>query len=380
MNIHDHPKQDELALLRDSADAFVNRRMDHKRTRSLRETLPGYDPAIVREMAELGWFGILVPEQFEGLGLGFAEMSVVLQRAGRGLLGEPLVAAAVLAAQTLRHSGNVAVQGRLLPALANASELIALAWQEPEGGIALTEPKAVAVGNTSSAKLNGRKRFVAGGSAAAGFLITARTSDGVGLYLVPRNTRGLTIENEWRADGTASTILSLQDVAGAELVAVGASAEAALIRAFDETIVMAAAELFGILVETQARTLDYLKTRVQFDKPIGSFQALQHRAVDLYILQEISESVLGEAVGVLDAAESTPAERSLVASRAKARLSDATLQVTRAAVQLHGAIGFTEECDIGLYLKRAHVLAAWLGNANVHRRRFMQLEAPFAAA
>ena len=135
---------------------------------------------------------------------------------------------------------------------------------------------------------------------------------------------------------------------------------------------IAAAELCGVMSRALEMTLDYLKTRVQFGKPIGSFQALQHRAVDLHIQKELSSAVLDEALAELDRGPDAPA-RAAIASRVKARCSDAALRITRETIQLHGGIGFTDEHDIGLYLKRALTVAAWLGNASAHRRRYADL-------
>jgi alkylation response protein AidB-like acyl-CoA dehydrogenase len=144
-------------------------------------------------------------------------------------------------------------------------------------------------------------------------------------------------------------------------------------RAIDHTAAIASAELNGIMGRSLEITLDYLKTRVQFGKPIGSFQALQHRAVDLYIQQELSGAVLNDVIDVLDN-EPDGKTRSAAASRAKARCTDAALLITRQSIQMHGAIGFTEDCDVGLYVKRAMTLAAWLGNGTAHRRRYAKTE------
>jgi len=161
----------------------------------------------------------------------------------------------------------------------------------------------------------------------------------------------------------------------AHVIAGDEAAQRALERAFDETLVMAGAELSGVMRRALDMSLDYMKTRVQFGKPIGSFQALAHRAVDLYIQRELSAAVLDDATALLDA-DPDPQQRAAIASRVKARCSDAGLRVTREAIQIHGAIGFTDEYDIGLYLKRAMVLSAWLGNGALHRRRYAQQLSP----
>jgi alkylation response protein AidB-like acyl-CoA dehydrogenase len=152
----------------------------------------------------------------------------------------------------------------------------------------------------------------------------------------------------------------------------GAAALEALGRAFDHGCAIAGAELAGVMERALEMSLDYLRTRVQFGKPIGSFQALQHRAVDLHIHKELASAVLEEAVAALDRGPAAPA-RAAMASRVKARCADAATRVTREAIQFHGAIGFTDEFDAGLYLKRALVLTAWLGSASWHRRRYARL-------
>ncbi|MBI3936339.1 MAG: hypothetical protein HY323_05130 [Betaproteobacteria bacterium] len=143
-------------------------------------------------------------------------------------------------------------------------------------------------------------------------------------------------------------------------------------RALDEALVVTGAELYGVMSRALEMSLDYMRTRVQFGRPIGSFQALQHRAVDLYIEQQLSSAVLEEALATLDGDPGDIA-RGAIASRVKLRCGDAALRITREAIQLHGAIGFTDEYDVGLYLKRALVLAAWLGNGAAHRRRYARL-------
>ena len=177
------------------------------------------------------------------------------------------------------------------------------------------------------------------------------------------------------ADGRASGNLTLKDavVPKTNLLASPARAKAALTDAVDTTLVVSSAELYGVMGRALDMSVDYMKTRVQFGKPIGSFQVLQHRTVDLYIQQELSTAVLADCLGVLDE-EPDAKTRSAAASRVKARCTDAALLITRQAIQLHGAIGFTEDCDVGLYVKRAMTLAAWLGNGTAHRRRYARTE------
>lgn len=363
---------EQIAMLRESAVDFVGGSTDFKKYRERRRTLPGYDPALVRQMAELGWFGILVPEAHGGLGLGFAELSVVLQELGKGLLADPLVASAVLAGRVIQHGANEALKARLLPQLVDASLLPCVAWQEGTGDLDVQAIETRAQSDDGGVRITGRKRFVAGAAGADGFVVTARDEAGCGLYWVDRDAPGLTVSHEWRADETPSGIVELDQVRVTThdvLSPSGPAAVGALDRALQEAAVMAGAEMMGVIEASLEMALDYMRTREQFGKKIGSFQALQHKATDLYVQQELARSVLEDAVRELDS-EGDSRQRSLLASRCKSRSSDVGLRVTREVIQLHGAIGYTDEYDAGLFLKRALVLSGWLGNASAHRRRF----------
>jgi alkylation response protein AidB-like acyl-CoA dehydrogenase len=363
---------EQIAVLRDSVVNFVRDNTDLKALRQRRGIPPGFDGVVVRRMAELGWFSILVPEEYGGLGLGFAELSVVLQELGKGLLAEPLVSSVVLAGRLLCHGANESLKARLLPRLADASLLPSVAWQEGNGGLDALAIETLAETVGTGVRLTGSKRFVAGAAAAGGFLVSARSADGCGLYWVDKDAPGVSLRYEWRADETPSGVVDLDHVnvpADDVLCAAAPSGLAALERAVEEAAVMASAEMLGIMEAALQLALSYMRTRVQFGKLIGSFQALQHKAVDLYVQQELSRAVLDDAVRELDACSSALA-RSRLASRCKSRCSEAGLRITREVIQLHGAIGFTDEYDAGLYLKRALVLSGWFGNSSAHRRRF----------
>ena len=375
-----HSTTEHRQLLADSVADFVERGTDMARVRRLRGTSAEHDRAAWRQMAELGWLGILVPERYGGLGLGLTEMALVAKGLARALAPEPLTAAAVLAATALAASENEALKREHLPRLASGSCLPALAWQEQAGAL---DPLAVATSAVpfeGGYKLNGVKRFIAGAAQADAFLVSAQARDGPVLLWVPRDTAGARITLEPLADGRSFGSLELKDALAprACVAAAGPAAGEALRRALDHGAVIAGAELLGVGERALEITLDYLRTRVQFGKPIGAFQALQHRAVDLHIHKEVASAVLEEALAALDAAPDAP-QRATIASRVKARCADAALKITREAIQLHGAIGFTDEYDAGLYLKRALTLAAWLGHATWHRRRYARLTTGAAA-
>ena len=361
-------------MVRDSARKFAEGSANLKAYRARRQTLPGLEPQLVKAMADMGWFGTLIPEAHGGMALPLKALASIVEELGKSLLAEPLVAVAGLAARALVHGDNEALKARLLPALASGERLIALAWQEEGTSI---DPLAIATRAKSHGNvicLSGRKRFVAGGAAATGFLVTAMAADGLAVYWVDATAPGLTISHEWRADGSPATALVLDGVQvdASQCLACGARAEEALARAIDEAAVLSAAELLGVMTAALDITLEYMRTRVQFDRPIGSFQALQHRAADLYLQRELAAAALSSAIATLDTRADATA-RQIAASRAKSRCSEAGMRIARDAIQLHGAMGFTDECDAGLYLKRTIVLSGWLGNATVHKARVSRL-------
>jgi alkylation response protein AidB-like acyl-CoA dehydrogenase len=362
------------ALLRDSVADFVARGTDIARVRRLRGTRPGFERAVWQQMAGLGWLGILVPENYGGLGLGCTEMAIVAAGTARALVPEPLTAAAVLAAGAIERGDNANLKRELLTGLVAGKLIPALAWQERAGSLDAGAIAARAEPFEAAFKLNGAKNFIAGAAGADGFAVSAQTRDGVALFWVAADANGVTLELEPLADGRYLGSLRLSDVVVARdcMIASPASASAALQAALDTTLVIAGAELSGVMGRALEISVGYMKTRVQFGKPIGSFQALAHRAVDLYIQRELSSAVLDDAVALFDS-DADAARRGAMASRVKARCSDAALRITREAIQIHGAIGFTDEYDAGLYLKRAMTLSAWLGNAALHRRRYAAL-------
>jgi alkylation response protein AidB-like acyl-CoA dehydrogenase len=365
---------EERALLAASVAAFVARENGVRRARALRGAPREHDREVWLRMAGLGWLGILVPERYGGLGLGLAEMATVARGLARGLAPEPLVPAAVLATGALLAGENDSLKRVELPRLVSGEKIAALAWQERAGALAPGPLATRATAASGALRLSGTKRFVAGAAQADAFLVTAASDFGPVLCWVPRAAAGVRLALEPLADGRFHGTLALEDVevAPQEVAARGERALAAVSRALDDAAVVAGAELCGVMERALEMTLDHLRTRVQFGRPIGAFQALAHRAVDLYIQCELSSAVLEEALAAL-AGEPEERERAALASRVKARCSEAALRVAREAIQLHGAIGFTDEHDIGLYLKRALVLAGWLGSAAAHRRRYAAL-------
>jgi 3-oxochol-4-en-24-oyl-CoA dehydrogenase len=368
---HDEHQSDDgelKRLLRDAAATFA-RRGGVERSRKLRTTRPGLDAAVWQQIAEQGWLGILIPEDFGGQGLGFAEMAVVVEELAKTLTPEPVVASSVLSASLLLASDNQALKKTLLTKIASGESILGAAIAGRFSGATGVTAKA----SGANAVLNGVAHHVYPALSASDFIVAAKGADGVLLYHVPATTVGLSIKEELRADGTFAGTLTFKDVQAGELVGKGEKAEAALRRATDAATIMTCAEFYGIMQQALEITLGYMRTRVQFGKAIGSYQALQHRSVDLWIQKELSMVALADAVRTLDDPKATADEVSMAASRAKSRLGDAAHTIGRETIKLHGAIGFTDEYDVGLYLRRAMALNAWLGNPSEHRRRYGKL-------
>ncbi len=363
---------DTLRMLRDSAADFA--KLDPARVRGLRAARPGFDRSLWREMGDMGWLGVLIPEAHEGLDLGIHAAVIIAEQLGRALYPEPYCASAVLATLALLHGDGETLRQRHLPAMA-AGELVAsLAWQGVGGGLDFAQCGVRSRKRDGKFALEGKSRFVEAPNADA-FIVSALSERGLELHWVARDAAGLSCTPEMRADGSAGALLSFDQVAVSDesRVASAGCAASALALAFDFAAVAASAELLGVMDSALGLTLEYLRARVQFGKPIGSFQALQHRAVDLYLQKELSRAALAAACAALQDPACTPQRRAAAASGVKARASQAALAICNDAVQMHGAIGFTDEYDLGLYLNRALALSAWLGNASAHRSRYAGL-------
>ncbi|MEZ5735527.1 MAG: acyl-CoA dehydrogenase [Novosphingobium sp.] len=370
---------DEQAMLRDAAAGWVRERAPLTALRSLRKANPetGFDPALYREMAEMGWTGIVVPEENGGFGFGHASMGMVAEELGRNLVASPLIASAVAVSGALALAGSPQQQQTWLPRLVSGETHATLALEE---GIA-HDPALVALSAQRDGEgwvLNGRKRpvFEAGG---AGLLLVAGRSsgelgdtEGITLFLCPTDIAGLRTSPLNQVDSRGAAIVDFERCrldAGNVLGEVG-NGLPILELALDRARAVLAAEMIGSATQAFETTVEYLKTRVQFDRPIGSFQALQHRAAELLGEIELARSAVMAALAAIDFED--PDEARLV-SLAKAMVGKAFRRTAQEMVQLHGGIGMTDEHDAGLYLKRAHVADMTYGSVAYHRERYASL-------
>lgn len=360
---------EHLILLEGSASAFA--RVRRERSVGERAARSGFDRDVWSQIAEQGWLSILVPEDAGGLGLGILSITVVARALGQAAERSPFVAVGAMAALCLSEADDPSAVAGILGALGEGGSTVSLAWQGERGDIDVGSCDVLARTERTGFRLSGASRFAALPSADA-FIVAARGDAGLSLYLVPAGAPGLAVVPEPCADGSELALLRLDDVkldAGACLVAPG-TAEVVLRRTIDAGLIASAAELVGTMDSVLDMTLDYLRTRRQFDVPIGSFQALRHRAVDIWMQRELSAVAVNAAARRFDDPETSTDERSASASGAKSRAASAAMLLCNQALQLHGAMGFTEEYGLGVYLNRALTLAAWLGNAAQHRTRF----------
>jgi alkylation response protein AidB-like acyl-CoA dehydrogenase len=365
---------EEQELLAESARNFVSACTPFERVRKLRDTKDalGFSPEVWQRMAELGWTGLCLPEEFGGLGLGFTELCIVLEEAGRRLVPEPLVSTLLLGAQALLLGGTAAQRQRFLPRIASGDAIVTVGCHEQGSRYDLGKVKSIAKRAPGGYRLTGEKVDVLDAHVADALLLSAESEAGLTLFLVERGAAGLEIVRQNRIDSRNAAIVRLAGVSVGDDAIVGEQGRGLdlLTRVVDRALVGLSAEMLGSASQAFEDTLAYLKTRKQFDVPIGSFQALQHRAARLFVELSLTRSaVLAAARSVDEAPELLPRLSSL----AKARASDTFMHVAQEAVQMHGGIGVTDEFHIGFYLKRARVAELTLGDANHHRRRWAEL-------
>ena len=373
---------EEQQLLRESARGFCREQAPISLHRKLRDSRDpdGFDRDLWRRMVDLGWSGMAVPEEFGGYGFGHLGLGLVLQETGRTLVDSPLIATVLLGANAILELGSDRQKAELLPRVVAGELLLAFALDEG----ALHDPariEATAFASENGYALNGAKTFVLDGHVADRIIVVARDNDGsngagaLGLFLIDAAAPGLEITRTIMVDGRNSANLHLSNVQVSADRRLGESATspADLDRMLDIARVGLAAEMLGSIEEVFERTLDYLRQREQFGVPIGAFQALQHRAAEMYSEIELSKSLLRTALAALDDPVSDHRRVAKLASAAKAKLSEVFFLVSNEGIQMHGGIGMTDEFDIGFFLKRARVAQQFLGDAGFHRDRYAAL-------
>ena len=373
---------EEQNMLKDAAKSFCEENAPIGQLRKLRDddSADGFDRDTWTQMVELGWAGIPFPEEHGGLAFGYKGLGVVTEETGRTLAASPLFATVWLGGTILNLGGSAAQKAELLPKVAGGELLLALALEESHRhnpyGVAATATAA-----DGGYRLSGSKKFVLDGHVADKLIVAARTAgsagdrDGISLFLVDRGADGVAVTRTKMVDSRNAANVELADVAVGGDALIGEEGKGADV--LDPTLDIArigiAAEMLGSTQECFDRTVQYLKDREQFGVPIGSFQALKHRAANMFCEIELSKSCVLEALSALDE-ERDSAEVAKLASLTKAKVGETFHTVSREGIQMHGGIGMTDEFDIGFFIKRAAVTEQTFGDVNFHRNRYGELE------
>jgi alkylation response protein AidB-like acyl-CoA dehydrogenase len=359
---------EEQTMLQDAADGFLNERAPIAHMRKLRNErdADGVSRDLWRAFGEMGFAGVIIPEAMGGMGLGAVEAGVIAESLGRTLTPSPYLGSSILSAKVLIDGGSQAQQA-WLPKVAAGEAILALAVDEgAKHAPSRIATRAERAGN--GFKLNGAKAFVLDGHVADAVIVAATADEGTTLFLVDPATAGVAIERTMMVDAHNAARITLNDVAVDADAVIGAvgGGEALLDGALNLGRACAASSLTGAGDQAFKTTLDYLRTRKQFGKLIGEFQALQHRAAHLFSELELARAAtIGAQIAIDEGREGA----SLAVSIAKAKAGRVAELAVQEAVQMHGGVGMTDEYDVGLFMKRVRVLNELLGDAGFHAER-----------
>lgn len=371
---------EEQTLLRNSVQKFIADKYDFEARRKVLATEAGWRPEVWAQFAELGLLGAAVPEDFGGLGGGPVETMIIMEEFGRGLVVEPFLSTAVLCTSALKHGGTNDQKTNWLPAIASGEAIVAFAYAEPQGRYNLADLTTSARKSGAGFTISGHKAVVIGAPHANYLLVSARTAggqrdaEGVTLFAVPKNAKGVSTRDYPTVDGMRASEVTFENVeAGSEWIVGERDNGLPLVeRIVDEGIAALCAEAVGGMKVLLDTTVEYCKTRKQFGVPIGKFQVLQHRLVDMFMNYEQSMSITYMVTLKLEEAE---LERKKAASAAKVQIGKAGRFIGQQAVQLHGGMGMTDELNVGHYFKRLTMIDTMFGNVDHHLKRYAALTA-----
>jgi alkylation response protein AidB-like acyl-CoA dehydrogenase len=369
---------DEQRLLRESAERFVAETYSADHRRRLANDPLGFSATIWKQFAELGWLALPIAEAHGGLGGGAVEVGILMEAFGRGLVSEPYLSTVVIGAALIAECGNEAQQQALLPKVADGSLYLAFAHSERAARFDLAEVATTARKTPEGWRLDGRKTAVLDGNAAGQIIVSASVTSGNGaagklcLFMVPADASGLTKRDFPRLGGGRASNLELRDVGlpADALLGDGSDALPAIEAVVDRAMAALGAEAVGIMQTLLDQTLEYTKIRKQFGRPLSANQVIRHRLADMAMNCDEARSMALRAALMVDA---EPVARGRAASGAKAKIGKCARFVAEQSVQLHGAMGVTEELDIGSYFKRLLAFDTLFGGSAHHYRRHAAL-------
>ena len=365
---------EEQSMLKEAADGFLNEHAPLAHLRKLRDSkdADGVSRDLWRAFGEMGFAGVIIPEEHGGSGLGAVEAGVMAEALGRTLTPSPFLGSGVLSAKVLVDGGSGAQQAAWLPRIAAGEAIVSLAVDEGAKH-APARIATVAERSGNGFKLNGAKGFVLDGHVADALIVAALTENGLSLFLVDPKTAGVGIERTVMVDAHNAARVTLTDVEVDADAVIGSvdGGEALLEGALNLGRACAAASLNGAGDQAFQTTMAYLRTRKQFGKLIGEFQALQHRSAHLFSEIEIARAAV---MGALTALDGGRENAGLIVSVAKAKAGRVAELAVQEAVQMHGGVGMTDEYDVGLFMKRVRVLNELLGDAGFHQERMARAQ------
>ena len=371
----DFSYSEEQQLIKDSVDRFVREEYELEKRRKLVASELGYSEKNWSKMAELGWLGVSLPEEYGGFGGGPVETMIIMESFGSGLVVEPYFATIVLGANAVLKGGSEDLKKEVLPAIAEGKAKLAFAYAEPQARFNLADVEVSAKQDGDAYVLNGHKAVVLNAASADYLVVSARTSGasrdakGITVFLVDASASGISRRDYPTVDGLRASEVEFADVKVDASRVLGAVDEglALVEEVVDHGIAALCAEAVGCMQVLQDATNEYLKTRKQFGVPIGKFQVLQHRMVDMFMETEQSRSMAYLATLKLD---EDAAERTKAASAAKVQIGKGGRFVGQQSVQLHGGMGMTDELNVGHYFKRLTMIDTMFGNQDHHLKRY----------
>jgi alkylation response protein AidB-like acyl-CoA dehydrogenase len=368
---------EEQELLRDALARFVQKSYPFHQRSAIAASAEGWSRQVWQGLADLGVLGVLAPQQHGGYGGTMADVAIVMEAIGDGLLLEPFVATAVLGVGAVTSCATPAQQAEILPAVLRGDAILAFAHGEGASSMPRTVIRTTASPATGGYVITGRKSLVLHGAQADHIIVSARVGEASAsntdhsLFLVPARAHGLDRADRRTIDGLRAAELTFDAVAVpmSARLGEGGDCSAAIECTLDRAVAASCAEAVGVMHRLHVQTLDYIKTRQQFGQPIGRFQVLQHRAADMYMLLEQSRSMA--CLAALRADDSDGNRRRAGVSAAKAYIGRCARWVAQAAIQMHGGIGMTDELPASHYAKRLTMFEFWFGTRDEHLERFI---------
>ena len=370
---------EEQQFLKDTAKEFLQKNAPISHFRNLRDSKDetGYSKEVWKQMAELGWAGILISEDYGGSNFGMMGLGGILEETGRTLVPSPLFSTALVGASFIELAGNENQKKEFLPKIVSGDLTTAFALEEGPRH-SPTNISTLAKKEGKSFKINGQKTFVLDGHSADTLIVAARTdgeindSVGITLFIIDKDTKGLTVNRAHMVDSRNASEIKFKDVEVNENSILGDlnAGYSVIEEVLDRAQIGLSSEMLGSALEAFDRTLEYLKERKQFGSVIGSFQALQHRAAIMFTELELTKSAV---VGALNAVDENSNDRGRFASLAKFKAGETLHLVSNEAVQMHGGIGVTDEFDIGFFLKRSRVAEQIFGSSDYHIDKYAKL-------